>query len=332
MKEKSILQWTKGKSGITLIALVITIIVLLILAGVALNTLFGENGIIIQSQKAKDQTQKAEANESVYIEVMGSYDENGKINLDKLNENLKNNIADITFNGSEISETNKIKNLPATVKVNGYEVVIKGTVAESATNDGIDAKEISKEPDKYYGAIVKGYECENSAGVENWKIFYADENNIYLIAADYIHKDYCPGSANQSIYENDTPYKLSMQNVIKDYKGSEDIKESKIQSLNKSYFDYLKANGNQQSTNDNMKAVAYMLDTEVWSVYKGEKAEYAIGGPTLEMLFNSYNQKYKTNNKYQARVIDKKGYELSYDGGTNWNTKIDNNTYSLNNR
>lgn len=33
-----------------------------------------------------------------------------------------------------------------------------------------------------------------------------------------------------------------------------------------------------------MQAVAYMLDTEVWSVYKGEKADYAIGGPTIEMV------------------------------------------------
>ena len=35
-----------SKNGITLIALVITIIVLLILAGVTINTIFGENGII----------------------------------------------------------------------------------------------------------------------------------------------------------------------------------------------------------------------------------------------------------------------------------------------
>ena len=43
----------KNERGITLIALVITIIVLLILAGVSIAMLTGENGILTQSTKAK---------------------------------------------------------------------------------------------------------------------------------------------------------------------------------------------------------------------------------------------------------------------------------------
>ena len=43
----------KNKSGITLIALVITIIVLLLLAGVAIATLTGENGLITRAKQAK---------------------------------------------------------------------------------------------------------------------------------------------------------------------------------------------------------------------------------------------------------------------------------------
>ena len=43
----------KKQGGITLIALVITIIVLLILAGVSISMLTGDNGIITQAQKAK---------------------------------------------------------------------------------------------------------------------------------------------------------------------------------------------------------------------------------------------------------------------------------------
>ena len=44
-------------SGITLIALVITIIVLLILAGVTIATLTGDNGILLQANKAKANTE-----------------------------------------------------------------------------------------------------------------------------------------------------------------------------------------------------------------------------------------------------------------------------------
>ena len=54
---------TKESRGITLIALVITIIILLILAGVTIATLTGENGILTQAQNAKRETTKAEAEE-----------------------------------------------------------------------------------------------------------------------------------------------------------------------------------------------------------------------------------------------------------------------------
>ncbi len=49
--------------GITLIALVVTIIVLLILAGVSITAVFGENGIISGAQKAKEKTDEAIKNE-----------------------------------------------------------------------------------------------------------------------------------------------------------------------------------------------------------------------------------------------------------------------------
>lgn len=49
--------------GITLIALVVTIVVLLILAGVSISMLTGENGIITQAKKAKDMTEQAEQDE-----------------------------------------------------------------------------------------------------------------------------------------------------------------------------------------------------------------------------------------------------------------------------
>ena len=51
------------EKGITLIALVITIIVLIILAGVAINALVSENGIITQARRAKDDTEQGKRDE-----------------------------------------------------------------------------------------------------------------------------------------------------------------------------------------------------------------------------------------------------------------------------
>ena len=55
----------KNVKGITLIALVITIIVLLILAGVSIAMLTGENGILTQAQKAKNETENAARQEEM---------------------------------------------------------------------------------------------------------------------------------------------------------------------------------------------------------------------------------------------------------------------------
>ena len=69
MKEnKKILK--RKERGITLIALVITIIVLLILAGVSIAMLTGQNGILTQAQNAKKQTEQAKSNEA---SILGSY-------------------------------------------------------------------------------------------------------------------------------------------------------------------------------------------------------------------------------------------------------------------
>ena len=59
----------KQEKGITLIALVITIIVLLILAGVAIATLTGDNSIIKKANDAKVENEKAEIKDILGIAI-----------------------------------------------------------------------------------------------------------------------------------------------------------------------------------------------------------------------------------------------------------------------
>lgn len=59
----------KSQKGITLIALVITIIVLLILAGVSIAMLTGDNGILTQASRSKNETNRAEIAEKINIEL-----------------------------------------------------------------------------------------------------------------------------------------------------------------------------------------------------------------------------------------------------------------------
>ena len=235
------------------------------------------------------------------------------------------------FNGKVITKGNGVDALfkedkPKRIR-NGYEIKetietidgISSGVAYLVEKVSYDASDISKNPEEYYGKEVSGYDCENSEGVNAWKIFYADDENIYLIADDYIHKDYCPDSANYSIEEGNTPYQLGMENVSNDYSNA-DITDPKIRALNNSFYEI----GGNRFTRS-MATVAYMLDTKIWNGFAGSYAEYAVGGPTIELLFNSYNQKHPDkdypNGKYQAEVIAKgdSGYQISEDGGNSWN-------------
>ena len=63
----------RNQKGITLIALVITIIVLLILAGVSIAMLTGDNGILTRANDAKEDTAVAEAVERINMELNAAY-------------------------------------------------------------------------------------------------------------------------------------------------------------------------------------------------------------------------------------------------------------------
>ena len=70
-----------------------------------------------------------------------------------------------------------------------------------------------------------------------------------------------------------------------------------------------------KATNANMKATAYLLDTEAWSSFKDEeeKAEYIIGGPTLELFIASYNMNHEK--KINVVIADE---VLTYGSRRDW--------------
>ena len=132
-----LLKKQKKTSGITLIALVITIIVLLILAGVSIASLTGENGILTRADTARRETAKQSAKEQVQVEVLGSIGESGKVDIESLNKNLKN-VQGLKYKDAELSESNKIESLPAKVEVDEYEIEIKenGEIGIKEKGDG----------------------------------------------------------------------------------------------------------------------------------------------------------------------------------------------------
>ena len=93
----------RKKSGITLISLVVTIIILLILAGITIATITGDNGIIKNASDAKEKTEISEEKEIIdraTIQAMGN-NSRGNIVEDELQEQLDR----LTDNGkTEVSD------------------------------------------------------------------------------------------------------------------------------------------------------------------------------------------------------------------------------------
>lgn len=76
--------FNKKAKGITLIALVITIVIVLILAGISMSFVLGKNGIITKAQEARDKTAEAKANEEK--DFAGWTDSTDKILNDNQND------------------------------------------------------------------------------------------------------------------------------------------------------------------------------------------------------------------------------------------------------
>ena len=239
-----------------------------------------------------------------------------------------------TTNGTEKSVTFTVV---GTVDKQDYTAQIpvsienKYKVATPVNANTIASATDTEKANNYYGKSVN-YTSAN--GVTGWKIFYADSSNIYLIADTYVDVAKLPrgtdtsgnpvGSAPVSI-DSYYPKAVPFNNIMDAYStGAARITTDTIKKLNKSFFIDKQYTGVKNSTvNPNMKAVAYMLDTTAWSTFKdkNEKADYVIGGPTIEMLMKSYSQKH--NVQYKAEAVNDTGYEgykISIDNGANWDT------------
>ena len=123
--KKSARRNYSNQKGITLIALVVTIVVLLILAGVSVNAIFSENGIIKRAKDAQNKMDQAAENDQKGINELSNW-------LDsKINGNSGGNTTGgNTTGGDDTSTTQKISTLVG-------KVVDKNTKAEDAYGNKI---------------------------------------------------------------------------------------------------------------------------------------------------------------------------------------------------
>ena len=101
-KNEKIKTKIRNNKGITLIALVITIIVLLILAGVSIAMLTGDNGILTQAQNAKNRTEEAQREEENILTNYEDYINNATLDTATVGEIVTGGNKQYSKNGTAI--------------------------------------------------------------------------------------------------------------------------------------------------------------------------------------------------------------------------------------
>ena len=244
----------RRNSGITLIALVVTIVVLIILATVSINTVLGDNGIIKKAQEAKEAYSKSVKAEDTAMQKL-------------LNEMVQ---YDTDNSGSGGETTKPAEGITATV--DGKTVTI--------TKDNVAT---------YLGKVVSNYKPTGTTVAvggttytvsNNYRLYYVDfegkygeKNGVYL-KADCTNKNYALGQDTTASTEDNIKIKALNPSLY----NKDGVTSPVASNPNMKAVTWLLNTSNWNS----LKTGAGLAD----------KVNYVVGAPSVEMMFDSYNTKY----------------------------------------
>lgn len=249
----------KDKKGITLVALVVTIIVLLILAGVSISMVTGDNGIVAKAKKSVEKTNAANADEEQKLKDAEYY--------------IDEKVNGTSFLNGKLASQINVSNYGDYVN---YGVDLGITLAGKTLADGKVPK-------------------------TDWRIFYKDSTNVYLIASDYLPVSKFPNGVFGDNNGDYNGYWLASDGVL--------ITSGTVTSNTKFLFNKL---SNVTKSNLNYQAVSTLLDTSKWSPfakegYVDDVNTAVIGSPTVEMWMASWNERYNDTLSFDANTT---GYQV----------------------
>ena len=189
-------------------------------------------------------------------------------------------------------------------KLSGVEVSGVCTVNIEKKLISVTAQQIAADPKAYYGKKVENYKASDG-DTKIYRIFYVDTGNYF-------------GDGENTIYLRGD----ILENVHLQYRFSSigyDSENTKIRTMNP---EWKKHRGSSESDwNENEKASAFLCapvtsgeSSLPWKDYfNSEKANYVIGGPSVEMYVKSYNQAHDKNPGSLVYSFDES--RLGYDFG-----------------
>ena len=163
----------KSKKGITLVALVVTIVVLLILAGVSINAVLGDNGIIKKANQAASVTKEAEVKEAINRTILEFYLTN---DYETLEDFLKAKVTE-----GKIDSVTKNADGTLTVKKGEYSVTVENkTNSSGGSSSGGSTGGETQTPEITIG------EAKVVANSDGTGSAITDANSVYLGNTLYI--------------------------------------------------------------------------------------------------------------------------------------------------
>lgn len=313
---------SKQEQGITLVALVVTIIVLLILAGVTISAVLGENGLVQKAKKATQIHQNAVITEnndmnnaSNFINTLANNDsqdddedddidptavitEDSKWWMPTEEEITEMNSGDAPFYGSQMGI--KVCEIGATKNSGGLSVLFKGE------ND--------------YSFWFSNY---NHSGSDDSAMGFYNKNSIETFG----NMGFLPSEALELLNnEEKFPVWITSVNGVysKIYKCPVDFKSITIKSPSQTYYSRIKTGLVSAGTGD-ILTLQYSIGKEV--TFGGEKffiLEYSRDMNTVNLLakynlnLNSNEQQNEQNSVTESEFCEIGHQEEPYWHNTNW--------------
>ena len=264
----------RKNKGITLVALVITIIVLLILAGVTLAMVLGDNGIVTRVNEAKKATSDAEAEEELQMAAAG-------MQMDYLSSNGTGSYRDYIF--SETGQSTLKKDLgisqgdtsTLTFDETNHTITYRRLIFTVGVNGDITRQDDS-DGTLTIGNSVNYSTTLNGQTLTDWKVFYTEGNYVWLIYGDYLPNAAIPSITNTSKSGNSFYSNTSRIDLINAITTKPNWSSLLAGTINGKSIDY------SSSSDSNITA---------------------MGSPTLDLYKNSWNTKYPNSETYPNNII-----------------------------
>ncbi len=274
----------KSTKGITLIALVVTIIILLLLAGVSIAMLTGNNGILTQGQRAKEETRIAGVEEVVKLYKQGKYIDSttGSVteNADEMLENLK---GQKLVSEDEIDRENEIITIKrkdgSIAKEIQYGMV---TITISKTPENENARRITLKVESVEGTKTS----MNEENIGNFIVNLSDDKKKDLIRSMY------PKAVNKGTQNSENPTNFkTLNDVISDMANNNSISENSESA----FWNWVEQRGGMES------CLFFCIDRLCYDEETKELKGYIIINPSKE---NSDTYIAKENGEYSFTIID----------------------------